>query len=50
MYSDTVLQKDVIDELTWDPALSGVEIGVAAKDGVITLSGKVRTYSQKYAA
>ncbi len=50
MYTDTTLQKTVIEELAWEPALSGAEIGVAAKDGVVTLSGKVRTYAQKYAA
>jgi osmotically-inducible protein OsmY len=50
MYNDTTLQKNVIEELAWEPALTTTEIGVAAKDGVITLSGKVRTYSQKYAA
>jgi len=50
MYNDTTLQKNVIEELAWEPALTTTEIGVAAKDGVITLSGKVHTYSQKYAA
>jgi len=50
MYSDTALQKNVIEELAWDPALTATEIGVAAKGGVVTLSGKVHTYSQKYAA
>jgi len=50
MYSDTALQKNVIEELAWEPALAATEIGVAAKDGVVTLSGKVHTYSQKYAA
>lgn len=50
MYSDTTLQKNVIDELAWDPALTSTEIAVAARDGVITLSGDVRTFSQKYAA
>jgi len=50
MYSDTTLQKNVIDELDWDPALTSVEIAVAARDGVVTLSGDVQTYTQKYAA
>jgi osmotically-inducible protein OsmY len=50
MYTDTTLQKNVIEELAWDPALSATEIGVAAKDRVVTLSGKVHTYAQKYAA
>lgn len=50
MYNDTTLQKNVIEELAWDPALVATEIGVAARDGVVTLTGKVRTYTQKYAA
>jgi osmotically-inducible protein OsmY len=50
MYTDTNLQKNVIEELAWDPALSSAEIGVAAKDRVVTLSGKVHTYAEKYAA
>ena len=50
MYNDTALQKNVIEELAWDPTLASTEIGVAAKDGVVTLSGKVHTYSQKHAA
>lgn len=50
MYSDTTLQKNVIDELAWEPALTGTEIAVAARDGVVTLSGDVHTYTQKYAA
>lgn len=44
------LQKDVIDELQWDPMTRSCEIGVAAKDGVITLSGTVHSFSQKLAA
>ena len=50
MKTDMQLQRDVIDELRWDPAVGRAEIGVAAKDGVVTLSGEVDTYAQKYAA
>ena len=48
--SDGQLQRDVIDELKWDASIAGSEIGVAAKEGVITLSGQVDTYAKKYAA
>jgi osmotically-inducible protein OsmY len=48
--SDGKLQSDVQDELTWDPSVGRAEIGVACKNGVATLSGKVDTYAQKYAA
>lgn len=50
MYSDTALQKNVIEELAWEPSLAATEIGVAAKDGVVTLTGNVHTFSQKYTA
>lgn len=50
MRTDGQLQKDVIDELRWDPSLTEKEIGVAADDGVVTLSGAVPTYAEKMAA
>ena len=48
--TDGQLQKDVIDELRWDPAVGNAEIGVAAKNGVVTLTGQVPTFAKKYAA
>jgi osmotically-inducible protein OsmY len=48
--SDGQLQRDVIDELRWDASIGSSEIGVAAKEGVITLTGQVETYAKKYAA
>ena len=48
--TDAQLQRDVIDELRWDPTVGAAEIGVATKNGVITLSGQVDTYAKKYAA
>lgn len=50
MKNDAQLQRDVIEELRWDPAVGNAEIGVAAKDGVVTISGEVNTFAQKYAA
>lgn len=50
MKTDGQLQLDVIEELKWDPRVGRAEIGVAAKDGVVTLSGQVDSYAQKYAA
>jgi len=50
MKSDTQLQKDVLDELRWEPSISEKEIAVAVKDGVVTLSGYVQTYAQKRTA
>lgn len=48
--SDDNLQQDVLDELKWDPRVDQSQIGVAAKEGVVTLSGFVPTYTQKVAA
>lgn len=50
MKSDLQIQKDVMEELHWDPILNSSEIGVAVKNGVVTLSGKVKTFTQKLAA
>lgn len=50
MKTDTQLQQDVLDELKWEPSLSEKEIGVAVKDGVVTLTGFVNTYAQKFTA
>jgi osmotically-inducible protein OsmY len=50
MKTDTQLQKDVQEELKWEPSVTANEIGVAVKDGVVTLGGTVPTYAEKYAA
>ena len=50
MKSDSQLQRDVIEELRWDPSIGRLEIGVACSDGVVTLSGEVDSYSRKYTA
>jgi len=44
------LQKDVQDAIKWEPLLNAAEIGVTAKDGVITLTGVVDSYSKKIEA
>jgi osmotically-inducible protein OsmY len=50
MKTNEQLQRDVMDALKWEPLLNAAEIGVAAKDGVITLSGIVDTYPKKLTA
>jgi len=50
MKTDMQLQRDVIEELAWQPNIREAEIGVAVKSGVVTLSGFVDSYAQKYAA
>ena len=50
MKTDSQLQKDVMAELEWEPRVEHANIGVAAKDGVVTLSGFVSNYASKLAA
>lgn len=50
MRTDSQLQDDVMNELEWEPRVEHTNIGVAAKDGVITLSGYVGSYAEKIAA
>lgn len=50
MKTDIQLQQDVMAELKWEPTLSSAQIGVSAKNGVITLSGIVDCYAKKSAA
>jgi osmotically-inducible protein OsmY len=50
MRLDSDIKHDVESELKWDPDIDASDIGVAVKNGVVTLSGFVRSYGQKYAA
>jgi osmotically-inducible protein OsmY len=50
MKTDEQLQKDVMDEINWEPSVTPAEIGVSAVNGVVTLSGTVQTYAEKWAA
>lgn len=48
--TDGELQRDVIAELEWDPSVDHADIGVSVHDGVVTLSGYVKSYLEKIAA
>ncbi|SRR5579883_535015 len=48
--TDDQIQKDVLNELKWDPRVQSTEIGVAVKDGIVTLTGWVNSYTKKWAA
>jgi osmotically-inducible protein OsmY len=50
MRNDSDIKRDVEDELRWDPDIDATDIGVAVKNGVVTLSGFVRSYGHKYEA
>jgi len=50
MKTDIEIQKDVVEQLKWEPFLNAAQIGVAVKDGIVTLSGQVDAYSKKVLA
>lgn len=50
MWPDSEIKRDVEDELRWDPDVDPSDVGVAMKNGVVTLTGFVRSYGQKLAA
>lgn len=48
MKSDRQIQKDIMEELSFNPAISAEAIGVAVQDGVATLTGKVSSVAEKF--
>jgi osmotically-inducible protein OsmY len=48
--SDDEIRNSVLMELKWDPKVTSDDIGVAVKDGVVTLTGFVPSYWEKDAA
>ena len=50
MRTDSEIQRDVENELEWDPDVDARNISVKVKDGVVTLMGFVPSYTDKYSA
>lgn len=50
MKTNEQLQQDVIEALKWEPQLTSTDIGIAVRDGVVTLTGFVDAYTKKIAA
>jgi osmotically-inducible protein OsmY len=48
--TDEQIQQDVLNELKFDPRVSPSEVGVSVKDGVVTLTGWVDSYTKRWAA
>jgi len=48
--TDEQIRNDVLAELKWDPQVQANEIGVAVKDGIVTLTGWVDSYLKKWRA
>src|ERR1700761_9178659 len=50
MKTDNDIKRDVEAELKWDPDIDPTDVAVAVNNGVVTLTGFVRSYTQKYQA
>lgn len=50
MRNDLQLQQRVIDELEFEPSVDAAHIGVSVREGVVTLSGHVDSFLEKFAA
>ena len=50
MKDDLQLQQRVIDELEFEPSVNAAHIGVSVREGVVTLSGHVESFIEKFAA
>lgn len=48
--SDLTLRRDILDELEFQPHIDAGAIGVAVENGIVSLTGHVRTYAEKIAA
>jgi osmotically-inducible protein OsmY len=48
--TDKQLRLDIIEELDFEPSLDAADIGVAVDQGVVTLTGHVRSLSEKITA
>jgi osmotically-inducible protein OsmY len=50
MKTDKELQRDVLDELAWEPSVDAAEIGVSVENGVVILNGVVKSLNEKWTA
>jgi osmotically-inducible protein OsmY len=48
--SDARIQQDIINELKWDARVQPNEVGVVVKDGIVTLTGWVDSYTKRWVA
>jgi osmotically-inducible protein OsmY len=50
MKTDLQLREDVEEELLWEPSVLSTDIGVIVEDGIVTLTGRVDTFPEKWGA
>jgi osmotically-inducible protein OsmY len=48
--TDKQLQRDVLDELQYEPSVDASKIGVIAHNGIVSLTGTVASYAEQNAA
>jgi osmotically-inducible protein OsmY len=49
-HSDADIQKDITEELSWEPSLRDDDIAVGVREGIVTLGGFVDSYAEKQRA
>jgi osmotically-inducible protein OsmY len=50
LHTDEEIHRDILEELKWDTRVQPNEVGVAVKNGIVTLTGWVDSYLKKLAA
>lgn len=50
MKTNSGLQRDVLDELAWEPSVDAAEIGVSVENGIVILNGTVKSLNEKWTA
>jgi osmotically-inducible protein OsmY len=48
MKLDLEIRHDVEEELQWEPDLDATDVAVTGKNGVVSLTGYVQSYSEKF--
>jgi osmotically-inducible protein OsmY len=48
--TDRTIRQAVTDELAFDPSIDSANIGIAVDEGIVTLTGHVATYAERFAA
>jgi len=49
MKTDANLKSDIQAELDWEPSINPANVGVAVKNGIVTLTGHLDTFAEKFA-
>jgi osmotically-inducible protein OsmY len=50
MKTNSELQRDVFEELAWEPSVDAAEIGISVENGIVVLNGTVKSLGEKWTA